>query len=242
MNCLEFRQLKLSDPYIQDSDADTHRDTCAACQQFEAEIEKLDQNVSTALSVAIPEGFAAKILLSQSLQENPRRPTRRLWLSGMAASFFAMILVASVYNSSNEQTTTHAQLSQAIIKHMPHESELVEGSHTRIDDAQIQAVLASVNMTTKQDLGNVVYASTCKLDGKLIAHLVVERDGTQFTMIVAPYNDLEISTTFKTAEWQGFITPQQNGMFSVIAEPSVASPEQIARVTNLYRNSFEAGV
>ena len=242
MNCLEFRQLKLSDPYIEDTDASNHRDSCGACQQFEAEIEQLDQNVSSALSVAVPEGLAAKILLNRSLQENPRMPTRRLWLSSMAASFFAMtLLFASVYNSNNEQTTTRAQLSQSIIEHMPHESALVEGLHDRIDNAAIDAVLASVNLTTDQDLGHIVYATTCKLEGQLVAHLVVERDGAQFTMIVAPYNELDISTTFKTAEWQGFVTPQQKGMLSVIVEPTAASPEQVMRVTNLYRNSFEIG-
>lgn len=238
MNCLEFRQLKLSDPYIQDTSADAHRDTCHACEQFEAEIEQLDQNVSAALKVVIPEGFAAKILLNQSLQDSPRRPTRRFWLSSMAASFFAMILVASIYNSRNEQATTHAQLSQSIIEHMPHENELVLGLHNRIDDAEIQSVLASVNLTTHEDLGNVVYATTCKLEGQLVAHLVIERDGTQFTMIVAPFNELETSKTFDTAQWRGFVTPRQQGILSVIAEPSVASPEQVMRVTNLYRNSF----
>lgn len=234
MNCLEFRQLKLSDPYIQDIDADIHRDGCHACQQFEAEIEQLDQNVSAALKVAIPDGFAAKILLNQSLQDNPRLPMRRFWLSGMAASFFALIIVASIYNSNNE----HAQLSQSIIEHMPHENEHVLGLHQRIENAEIQSVLASVNLTTNDDLGKVVYATTCKLDGQLIAHLVVERDGQQFTMIVAPFNELETSETFNTPEWRGFITPQQRGTLSVIAKSTIASPEQLVRVTNLYRNSF----
>jgi len=239
MNCLEFRQLKLSDPHAQDSDADEHCETCKTCQQFLAEIVQLDQNVAAALRVAVPEGFAAKILLNQSLQNNPRWPTRRLWLTSMAASFFALILFASVYNTNNVQTTKDAQLSQAIIEHMPHENELVVTLHERIDDAEIHEVLASVNLFTNQNLGNVVYATTCKLQGQLVAHLVVEQDSKQFTMIIAPFNELDTSTTFYSNEWRGFVTPQQKGMLSVIAEPSVASPEQVMRVTNLYRNSFQ---
>ena len=238
MNCLEFRQQKLSDPYAQNNDADKHRDACRNCQQFQAEIDQLDQNISAALSVAVPEGFAAKILLNRSLQENPRKPMRRLWLGSLAASFFAMILIASVYNSNNELATRHAQLSQSLIEHMPHENELVQGLHDRIDDVEIDAVLASVNLLSTQDLGTVVYATTCKLEGQLVAHLVVEHEGKQFTMIIAPFNELDTSTPFMSNEWRGFITPRQKGMLSIIAEPTAASPEQVMRITNLYRNSF----
>ena len=94
MNCIEFRQLKLVDPYEVSESATEHRLTCVSCSRFESEILNLDSTLRHALSVEVPDGFAAKVLLNQSLQSHPRRPTRWVWLS-MAASFFLAIIILS---------------------------------------------------------------------------------------------------------------------------------------------------
>ena len=98
-------------------------------------------------------------------------------------------------------------------------------------------MFASVNLTTHEDLGNVVDAKTYRLSGQLVAYVVVESDGTLFTMIVAPFSELETSNTFHAEEWHDFVTLKQQGILSEIAEPTLASPEQVMQVIHIYSNS-----
>ena len=72
MNCIEFRQLKLADPYSVNNEVHHHKSNCRNCRIFEGELQELNDSIDTALTVPVPEGFAAKILLNQSLQP----PTR----------------------------------------------------------------------------------------------------------------------------------------------------------------------
>jgi hypothetical protein len=118
MNCIEFRQLKLAEPHVSNRAADAHKLDCPTCTKFEQGIHQLDESIYSALSVAIPEGLAAKVLVNQSLQSHPRRPMRR-YLLGMAASFLLAIFVF--------QLAPVDALEDEIITHMDHEAHQVHG-------------------------------------------------------------------------------------------------------------------
>ncbi len=83
MNCIEFRQLKLAGPYSVNNEARQHKSNCRNCRIFEGELQELNDSIDTALTVPVPEGFAVKILLNQSLQP----PTRGSITSPIHSSF-----------------------------------------------------------------------------------------------------------------------------------------------------------
>ncbi|MCH7744412.1 MAG: DUF3379 family protein, partial [Proteobacteria bacterium] len=112
MNCLEFRQLKLSDPDCISEEASLHRSGCPECARFEREIHELDASVHMALTVAVPEGFAAKVLLNQSLQAHPRRPKRWYWMS-MAANPSGTATVNAMCTEASSSCTSRSNLAHS---------------------------------------------------------------------------------------------------------------------------------
>ena len=234
MNCLEFRQIKLSDPYAPDAALDQHRDGCDLCSQFEQEISIRDANIHKALSVEVPEGLAARILLNQSLQKVSRMPTRRLWLS-MAASFFLVTFAVYQFLLPGGTVAVEEQLL-AHINHQPH--DFYGEEHTPIENNQLQKVLKTIN--AEGEIDNVVYAAVCPLDGEQAAHLVIKNGEDQYTVMLipeySPRNVFEVNNDI----WRGYISPHPAGAIAVLAYAShPGAINKLKTISERYHDSFQ---
>lgn len=213
MNCLEFRQLKLCEPSLEgrfeDQSALEHRDQCSTCAQFDNEISELDYRTHQALSVAVPEGLAAKILLNRSLKQPQRKPTRWLWLS-MAASFFAIVTLS--YQLM--QDTAVAEPLLAHINHKPH--EFYGAEHGAISNERVLKVLKTFNI--EADLENIVYAAICPVDGEEAAHIVIKDGKDQYTVMLIPQYSPSKTFDIDDGMWRGYISPHPIGAIAVIAD------------------------
>lgn len=211
MNCLEFRQLKLCEPSLdlRFEDALEHRDQCSNCAQFDNEISELDYKTHQALSVAVPEGLAARILLSRSLKQPQRKPTRRLWLS-MAASFFAIAALSYQFM----QETPMAEPLLAHINHKPH--EFYGAEHQTISNERVLKVLSTFNI--EANLENIVYAAVCPVDGEEAAHIVIKDGKDQYTVMLIPQYSPSKTFDIDDGMWRGYISPHPAGAIAVIAD------------------------
>ncbi len=218
MQCLEFRQLKLTDPYVNDLDANEHRDVCTACRAFEREIQNLDATTKETLSVDVPEGFAAKIL-NQALQPQPRRPTRRYW-SSMAASFFALAVGSIAYLQ-----LSHAPIEVSVLEHIEHEQVITD---RKLEPAHIQQVMYSVDAETSALPGEIVYASNCIIDGELVAHFVVRDEDQELTLLLIPHNATTGSIAIQTGDWHSIIQPHATGSMAILTRSELANIEGAA--------------
>jgi hypothetical protein len=231
MNCLEFRQVKLSDPYTQDPVADAHRDGCEGCTQFEQEISTLDANIHKSLSVEVPEGLAARILLNQSLKHSPRMPTRRLWLS-MAASFF--LASFAVYQYLLPELSIEDQLLSHV-NHQPH--EFYGAAHTPIENDVLQEILREIN--AEGEIENVVYAALCPINGEDAAHLVIKNGENQYTVMLIPEYSPGNVFAVNNEIWRGYISPYPAGAIAVLADAShPEAMEKLKEMSKQYQGSF----
>ena len=217
MNCFGFRQSVLEDPYHLSSEASEHKNECVHCARYHAEIEQLDNNIRDAFTVPVPEGIAARVLLNQSLQDNPRKPARWYWV-GVAASFLvALILVFQIPGEP---------LEADILTHLEHEAHQVHGKAGSIDNDRVQQVLGAVGSNLVHQLGNVTYASTCVIDDKLVAHLVVEYEQQTYTLLVLPVTP-NGNRPFADTRWIGVIDDTAVGTFAVITESQATSSDSL---------------
>jgi hypothetical protein len=229
MNCIEFRQLMLADPYEVNNSAIEHGSNCIGCSRFESEILTLDGTLRHALSVDVPEGFAAKVLLNQSLQSHPRKPTRWVWLS-MAASFFLAIIVY--------QVPIDAALGDEIITHLEHEAHQVHGNSGDISTPEIQQVLYAVDGELDSTLGKITYASKCLMGDQLVAHFVVEDGGVPYTLIIIP-TEIDRQQLFKNELWRGLITPHETGSLAVVANAETDPEVNLHTIAERYGNAIK---
>ena len=227
MNCLEFRQLKLSDPYCISEEADLHQSGCSNCARFEREIRGLDDSIRTALTVAVPEGFAAKVLLNQSLQSHPRRPKRWYWLS-LAASF---LLAVIVYQFLPRET-----LADDIFSHM--EYEQVHDLPGDISEDEVRKVLYSVRGDADTTLGKVTFASVCFVNDRLAAHFVVEDGDERYTLMIIP-KEIDRQQPFQNDRWRGVIIPHPTGSLAIISGVQSEFTPDLLRVAERYGDSIK---
>ena len=230
MNCIEFRQLKLSDPSFESATADEHRDSCETCAQFEEEILSLDLKVDQALSVVVPEGLAARIVLNRSLKQPQRMSTRRVWLS-MAASFIAISVIS--YQFLQQTPTADPLLAHA--NHKPH--EFYGAEHQAITQERLADVLKSIN--AEGEVENVVYAAICPVDGEEAVHLVIKDGKDQYTVMLLP--ELSPSKTFDVDDgmWRGYISPHPAGALAVLADSDhTHAVSRLKEMSEKYQNTF----
>ena len=76
MDCLEFRRLLGSEPRITDAAARAHLEQCPRCQEAYSRAQAFDARIAQAMTVALPEGFADRMLLAQLTGERQRRSRR----------------------------------------------------------------------------------------------------------------------------------------------------------------------
>jgi hypothetical protein len=240
MNCIEFRQLILADPTTSSEQTNQHKLGCNTCAAFEREIHGLDESLRTALTVAIPEGLAAKVLLNQSLQSHPRKPTRWYWMS-MAASFFVAVFVF--------QMTPADSLDDDIVEHLDHEAHQIHGRSGDISSAEVRTVLYAINGDLNDDLndnlsddlradlaesfGKVTYASKCYMNEQLVAHFVVENGGEPYTLIVIP-TKIRRELSFQNDRWHGVITPHPTGSLAIITSARAESTPALSAIAKHY--------
>ena len=200
MNCLECRRLTLINPDDEHPARLAHLESCPQCASFAADLQAQDELIREATTVDLPEGFAARILLNQTLQHQSRRPTRFVWLS-LAAS----LLLAAVFLPSLIQDAFYRPFETELISHVnAHDVLAQHGGHEDVSSAaKIEKVLAASGAGLPADITNVIYASTCVVDGETMAHLLVEYGNNEYVVFLMPERDLD-ERQFQRAGWEVF--------------------------------------
>lgn len=212
MNCLDFRRIRLGDPYTNSPELNSHKSECTSCRKFDEEILQFDKDLYQALKVEVPDGLAAKILLNQSLQTEPRKPARWTWMS-MAASF----LLAGMF--ALYQVSIPASIDKALVEHIKEEQHIVFARSTLLEDSQIKQVLNSIDLNTDSSFGKVTFAANCLIDGKMVGHFVVEQGDASYTLFVVPDENSGKLVEFEIGDWRGIILPHQSGSsLAVVAD------------------------
>ncbi|MBT4493105.1 MAG: DUF3379 family protein [Gammaproteobacteria bacterium] len=195
MNCLEFRRLTLINPEDTNPARLAHEQECLRCTDFARQLLRQDDLIREASRIDAPEGFAARIILNQSLQAQSRRPTRWYWL-GLAASF--LLAVALIPNLIDDASYA---FEEGLVAHVSAHNVLSADYHGHVTEMQdVKQVLATANTAMPNEVQNVIYASTCIVDGEVMAHLLVENDDQQYVVFIIPERSI-VERPFQHADW-----------------------------------------
>ena len=204
MNCLEFRRIRLSDPYTNTPELSSHKSECETCRKFDEDNLLFDSNLYQALKVGVPDGLAAKVLLKQALHTEPRRLRRRSWMS-IAASFLLAGMFA-VY-----QISTPTSIERALVEHIEEEQHIVFARSMLLEDSQIKQVLNSIDLNADDSFGRVTFAANCIIDDEMVGHFVVEQGDASYTLFVVPGEDGGKLIEFESDDWHGIVAPHRSG-------------------------------
>lgn len=181
MNCLEFRRLTLIDPEDERVGRMIHEGECPKCAAFAREMLRQNELIREATQVEAPEGFAARILLNQSLQPQSRRPTRTVWLSLAASFLLAVALIPAIVNE-----VFYQPFEEGLITHLSYHDVFEHAGEASANPSHVAEVLAVANTAMPASIDNVIYASTCVIDGVTMAHLLVKNGEDEYVLMLMP--------------------------------------------------------
>ncbi len=228
MNCLEFRRIRLSDPYTNSPELNSHKSECETCRKFDEDNLQFDKNLYQALKVNVPDGLAAKVLLNQALQPETRMPPRWSWMS-IAASF----LLAGIFILY--QVSIPASIDAALVEHIKEEQHIVFARSTLLEDAQIKQVLNSINLNMDGSFGKVTFAANCLIDGEMVGHFVVEQGDASYTLFVVPGENGGELVEFESDDWHGIISPHRSGSSLAVISNNPAGGDKEAMLSIVTR-------
>ncbi|WP_448247388.1 DUF3379 family protein [Thalassotalea agariperforans] len=227
MDDLQFRRSLYADPKHIDADMQQAINNDAQKQKFANELNKLEQDITSALSVDVPEGLADKLILRQTMASHRQQKRKsRIQLALAASVVFAIGLTMNFFQFSS----AYNSLSDHALAHVYHE----EGRFQNIANSQLTLASLNQKMSTfggqfNQLIGDIIAADYCRFDGIKSLHLVFKGEHSPITVFVIPHDEnLSVAHDFFDEKFQGKTIQYLHSNIVVVTEKD----EQIAQWQN----------
>jgi len=235
MNCVAFRRALDTAPGTLSPEMLSHRRECASCETFARRQEAFERRLAEAVRIDVPEELASHVLLAHSLRLKADRRVRRrrlLFVSlaagvvlGLAASWLAL---------------RPGPLDGEVVAHIEKEaSHLVQ--RRELSPAQVNEVLAPLDITVAGDLGTVHYAGTCRIRKRLGAHLVLSGEKGPVTVLILPGERVAGRIPIVSPRLRGIIVPMERGSIAIVGEPGEALDAVESRILRAVRRGARDG-
>ncbi len=223
MDDLQFRRGIYADPHNND---DTFTDEMLAQinadpakQQFSQDIKQLDDKISQAMNVEVPEDLANKLILRQTLvshQQQKRKSRIHLALAASIAFAFGLTLNFMQFSSA------YSSLGDYALAHVYHEDNYFDNnSETTISLASLNQKMASFDGSFLSSLGQLISADYCRFDSMKSLHLVFQGKTDIVTVFIVPHNeDLTFDANFSDNQLTGRSQHFKKANIIVVADKS----------------------
>ena len=184
-----------------------------------AAMPALERRIARALELPVPQlrmpelpdidsGKLAAIKL-------PRRTLPPVWLA-LAASAALAALVAIGDARLFGGAPHHGSLAEEILAHLDHEPHALRVSDEAVSDARLTRIVPANLATLDHSAGLITYVQTCKINGKLSPHLVIQGKSGPVTVILMPEERVRSAQTITGERINGVILPVGNGSIAII--------------------------
>jgi hypothetical protein len=217
MNCQQYREALAAQPDETSAGAVAHVAQCAECAAFRRDMQSLEQLITRALRIDVPELRLPELKpvdSSSAVASLPwRRMTTPVWL-GLAAS----IAIAAVLGIRLLTTdTVYPTLEAEILAHLDHEPQALLVTNAAVSAQRLDTVIgARADMDSSPGL--VTYAMTCVINGHTIPHLVIQGERGPVTILLLAEEMIDAPVPIEGEGVRGVILPVGNGSIAVIGE------------------------
>ncbi len=202
MDDLEFRRALFADPTSNDPALQKAKNSSPARQKVSQEMDKLDQQIASALNVDVPDDLCDRLILRQTLashQQNKRKT--RIHLALAASVALVIGLSVNVLMFSNAYTN----IADYALAHTYHEADHFSNEEqTLVSLASLNDKMASFDGSFSQDMGELLFADYCRFDGMKSLHLVYRGLSQPVNVYIVPDSEhLQFSANFSDKNLKG---------------------------------------
>lgn len=226
MNCEEYRAAIAADPSFDDSAG--HLSDCAACQTYRAEILELEQTISRALRLDVPElrvpdlpELAAEDSLNSStaMPDNVTVLPKRSWAPPSWLALAATVVVAALLGirllSSGIE---YESLADEVLAHLDHEPYALRITDVAVSDSRLASVVPANVAQMDHSAGLITYAQSCVINGHEVPHLVIQGERGPVTILLMPEEMISGPQQLQGVNINGVILPVGSGSIAIIGE------------------------
>lgn len=218
MNCEDYREAIAADPSF-DGGAG-HLTECAACQAYRAEMQVLDETITRALSLEVPDLHMPELPeLTASTSDNVVALPKRKWVSPTWFAVAATVVVAALLGVRLIGTgIEHESLADEILAHLDHEPYALRVTDVAITDERLNSVVAADVAQVDRSVGLISYAQSCVINGHDVPHLVIQGERGPVTILLMPEEMLDGPESIRGDSINGVILPVGNGSIAILGE------------------------
>jgi hypothetical protein len=202
MDDLHFRKSIYADPQTSDDAIIEAIEADPAKKKFAQEIEKLDDRISQAMQIPVPDELYNKLILRQTMATHQHQKKKtRVHLALAASVAFAMGLTFNFMQVSNAYTN----MGDYALAHVNHEAKYFSNNdEAKVTLASLNQKMAAFNGSFAQDLGQLIAANYCRFDGMKSLHLVFQGESSPVTVFIIPQSEeLEFKANFAENKLKG---------------------------------------
>ncbi len=228
MNCEEYRQEVAADPSFDGGAA--HLRDCAACQAYRDEMQDLEQTISHALAIEVPELRMPELPELDTANVVPLR--RRIVTPGWLAVAATVVVAALLGIRMLGTGVQYDSLANEIIAHLDHEPHALVVSDVPVSEQRLAAVVPASVASMDHSAGLITYARSCVINGRTVPHLVIQGERGPVTVLLMPEESISAAQELQGDNINGVLLPVGSGSIAIIGErdePLQRIQEQIVR-------------
>ncbi|MGI5309190.1 DUF3379 family protein [Rheinheimera sp. WS51] len=212
MNNTELYQLVLENPQAETAEIIAKMHSDAKFKQFVLKQRLQQQQLEQALRISPPAELQAQLL---KLPQQTK--TTHGWLSNLAiAASIAFLALSStiLYNQFSQQ-----DLANHILAHVHFEQERLDRHLVNQPLAEVNAKLASFNMSLEDWPEQILYAQYCNFKGIRSLHLAVKTASGYATVFIMPKEaKLKFTSHFSDLDYQGLALTMQAANLVIVSQ------------------------
>lgn len=219
MDCLEFRRLLGSDPRIADPAARAHVEACPRCQDAYARAQAFEARLAQALTVAVPEGLADRILFAELTGERQRRARRFRY--GWIALAAAAVLVVTI-GVVRREVLVGQSLPDLVVRHINGHERPALQLRAPIPAVDVEHAFADRGVRLASVPDGISYVHECPVGSYRTVHMVMPRDDQPVSVVYVTQHRASGATDFQRGALQGREVPIADGTLVMVAQNSTS--------------------
>lgn len=185
MDDLEFRRALLADPKCSDPAILEAIASDSQKQAFSQELKRLDQKMTQASQIKVPDGLAHRLLLRQSMAAHKQQRSKRRYAQfAMAASVAVAFGISFMLWQPTQRVLS---LSEHAIAHVEMEGDYALGANEDISIQQVNLKLARFGAEMTNQVSQVYYANYCDFNNVKSLHLVMQGESGKVSVFIVPH-------------------------------------------------------
>lgn len=236
MDCLEFRRQLGTDPHALDRAAREHLESCAFCADAHARAQAFETRLASAMSMAVPDGLADRILLAQLTGERQRQRSGRSRITWMALAAAACAALAIGVTRYAQAPAPAVALSDLVAAHVtgPEERDALL-LRDPLPAETVRHAFADRGVTLASVPSNVAYISECGIEKYRSVHMVMPENGAPVSVVYVVKQRAAATQDFRRNGLAGRQVPMAQGTLVMLAQDS----GRFDALEHTWRNAIE---